>query len=187
MKFRTRLIGLIGAVLPTCYPIFEVASGAGNNERGVTTSPPTNSPTVPAGEPRREATCRTTPSAGQASMSHEDCAFIDTGTAKQHGTAGPFGCHPAVAYVPARCRYSFRCARPQAITRHRDATPTRVARLSIFLGRTGHCCGGSRGKNRFRHRRAGSTLAAPQAGARRGRAGERCGSWAEQHERQAAA
>jgi hypothetical protein len=28
------------------------------------------------GEPRKEATCRTTPGEGQPSMSHEDCAFI---------------------------------------------------------------------------------------------------------------
>jgi len=75
--FQARMIGLLGAVLLTCYPIFEVAlGGAGNNERGDTTPPPTNSPTAPAGEPRREATCWTTPSAGQAFMSHEDCAFI---------------------------------------------------------------------------------------------------------------
>jgi len=74
--FRARLLGLIGAVLFTCYPIFEVASGAGNNERGDTTLAPPKSPRAPAGEPRREATCRTTLSAGQASMSHEDCAFI---------------------------------------------------------------------------------------------------------------
>src|SRR2546430_16717288 len=28
------------------------------------------------GEPRKEASCRTTPSEGQASMAHADCAFI---------------------------------------------------------------------------------------------------------------
>jgi hypothetical protein len=74
-----RLIALIGAILLAGYPIDEMAvAAAGNardNERGAASPPPTQSPASPAGEPRREATCRTIPSAGQASM-HEDCAFI---------------------------------------------------------------------------------------------------------------
>ena len=79
------VIGIAAAVLFTWYLTTDVYRReqplVRNTDLPGTRTPvsePTNVPRVGAenGEPRKEASCRTTPSEGQASMSHEDCAFI---------------------------------------------------------------------------------------------------------------
>src|SRR4051794_35019048 len=81
---RTRaivLVALIGALGMAWYLAYDASrrgreKPVANNELPGAKRLPTDAGSAPAGEPRREATCRTTPSGGQVSMSHEDCAFI---------------------------------------------------------------------------------------------------------------
>lgn len=79
------VVCLAGALLLAFYLTLQVSQRDRPQSRstelpgsGTPTSQPSDTQRIGAqnGEPRKEATCRTTPGEGQPSMSHEDCAFI---------------------------------------------------------------------------------------------------------------